>query len=28
MTAIKYRSEDVDGLKVFFREAGRIDSPI
>jgi hypothetical protein len=27
MTAIKYRSEDVDGLKVFWREAGRADAP-
>jgi pimeloyl-ACP methyl ester carboxylesterase len=27
MTAIKYRSEDVDGLKVFYREAGRVDAP-
>jgi pimeloyl-ACP methyl ester carboxylesterase len=27
MTAIKYCSEDVDGLKVFYREAGRVDAP-
>ncbi len=27
MTAIKYRSADVDGLKVFYREAGRADAP-
>jgi pimeloyl-ACP methyl ester carboxylesterase len=27
MTAIKYRSEDVDGLKVFYREAGHADAP-
>jgi pimeloyl-ACP methyl ester carboxylesterase len=27
MTAIKYRSADVDGLKVFYREAGRDDAP-
>ncbi|MGH6839059.1 MAG: alpha/beta fold hydrolase [Methylocella sp.] len=27
MTAIKYSSEDVDGLKVFYREAGRVDAP-
>jgi pimeloyl-ACP methyl ester carboxylesterase len=26
MTAVKYRSEDVDGLKVFYREAGRADA--
>ncbi len=26
MTAIKYRYEDVDGLKVFYREAGRADA--
>jgi pimeloyl-ACP methyl ester carboxylesterase len=26
MTAIKYRSEDVDGLKVFYREAGHADA--
>jgi pimeloyl-ACP methyl ester carboxylesterase len=27
MTAIKYLSEDVDGLKIFYREAGRADAP-
>jgi pimeloyl-ACP methyl ester carboxylesterase len=27
MTAIKYRYEDVDGLKVFYREAGHADAP-
>jgi pimeloyl-ACP methyl ester carboxylesterase len=27
MTAIKYRSADVDGLKVFYREAGAADKP-
>jgi pimeloyl-ACP methyl ester carboxylesterase len=27
MTAIKYRSADVDGLMVFCREAGRADAP-
>jgi pimeloyl-ACP methyl ester carboxylesterase len=27
MTAIKYRSVDVDGLKVFYREAGVADAP-
>src|SRR5437879_5171261 len=27
MTAIKYRSVDVDGLKVFYREAGAADAP-
>jgi pimeloyl-ACP methyl ester carboxylesterase len=27
MTAIKYRSADVDGLKVFYREAGPADAP-
>ena len=26
MTAIKYRYEDVDGLKVFYREAGHADA--
>jgi pimeloyl-ACP methyl ester carboxylesterase len=26
MTAIKYRFEDVDGLKVFYREAGHVDA--
>ena len=27
MAAIRYRSEDVDGLKIFYREAGRADAP-
>ena len=27
MTAICYRKADVDGLKVFYREAGRLDAP-
>jgi pimeloyl-ACP methyl ester carboxylesterase len=27
MTAIKYRSADVDGLKIFYREAGAADKP-
>jgi pimeloyl-ACP methyl ester carboxylesterase len=27
MTAVKYRTEDVDGLRVFCREAGRADAP-
>jgi pimeloyl-ACP methyl ester carboxylesterase len=27
MTAIKYRSADVDGLEVFYREAGSTDMP-
>src|SRR5215510_12985364 len=27
MTAINYRFEDVDGLKIFYREAGRADAP-
>src|SRR5271163_3361346 len=27
MTAIKYRSADVDGLKVFYREAGSAGAP-
>jgi pimeloyl-ACP methyl ester carboxylesterase len=27
MTAITYRNADVDGLKVFYREAGRVDTP-
>jgi pimeloyl-ACP methyl ester carboxylesterase len=27
MTAIKYRSVDVDGLKIFYREAGPADAP-
>src|SRR5260221_937116 len=28
MTAIKYRSADVDGLKIFYREAGAVDAPV
>ena len=28
MTAIKYRSVDVDGLKIFYREAGAPDAPV
>jgi pimeloyl-ACP methyl ester carboxylesterase len=28
MTAIKYRSADVDGLKIFYREAGAADAPV
>src|SRR6201996_4108449 len=27
MTAIKYRTADVDGLKIFYREAGAADAP-
>jgi pimeloyl-ACP methyl ester carboxylesterase len=27
MTTINYRKADVDGLKVFYREAGRVDAP-
>ena len=27
MTTISYRTADVDGLKVFYREAGRVDAP-
>jgi len=27
MTAVNYRFEDVDGLKIFYREAGRADAP-
>ena len=27
MTTIKYSKADVDGLKVFYREAGRVDAP-
>jgi pimeloyl-ACP methyl ester carboxylesterase len=27
MTAIAYRTTDVDGLKIFYREAGRADAP-
>src|ERR1700757_4570887 len=28
MTAINYRTAEVDGLKIFYREAGRSDAPI
>jgi 3-oxoacyl-[acyl-carrier protein] reductase len=28
MTAMKYRSADVDGLKIFYREAGAADAPV
>ena len=28
MTAIKYRCADVDGLKIFYREAGAADAPV
>jgi pimeloyl-ACP methyl ester carboxylesterase len=28
MTAIKYRTADVDGIKVFYREAGATDAPV
>jgi pimeloyl-ACP methyl ester carboxylesterase len=28
MTAVKYRSADVDGLKIFYREAGAADAPV
>ena len=28
MTTINYRAADVDGLKVFYREAGRTDAPM
>jgi pimeloyl-ACP methyl ester carboxylesterase len=28
MTAIKYRTADVDGFKVFYREAGSADAPV
>ncbi len=28
MTAVKYRSADIDGLKVFYREAGAADAPV
>jgi pimeloyl-ACP methyl ester carboxylesterase len=28
MTAIKYRSAEVDGLKIFYREAGAADAPV
>src|SRR5208282_1744829 len=27
MTTINYRSVEVDGLKIFYREAGRVDAP-
>src|SRR2546426_3212655 len=27
MTSVKYRTAEVDGLKVFYREAGRADAP-
>ena len=27
MTAINYRTADVDGFKIFYREAGRSDAP-
>jgi alpha-beta hydrolase superfamily lysophospholipase len=27
MTAVKYRSEDVGGLRIFYREAGGADAP-
>src|SRR5712691_4080153 len=27
MTAIKYRSADVDGVEVFYRQAGHADAP-
>jgi pimeloyl-ACP methyl ester carboxylesterase len=28
MTAIKYRTADVDGLKIFYRESGAADAPV
>jgi hypothetical protein len=28
MTTINYRTADVEGLKVFYREAGRPDAPM
>ena len=28
MTTINYRTADVEGLKVFYREAGRADAPM
>ena len=28
MTAIHYRTADAEGLKVFYREAGRTDAPM
>ena len=27
MTAVKYRTADVDGLNIFYREAGSADAP-
>ena len=27
MTAIKYRTADVDGFKIFYREAGTVGTP-
>jgi len=27
MTTINYRKADVDGLKIFYREAGRVGAP-
>jgi pimeloyl-ACP methyl ester carboxylesterase len=27
MTAIHYRTAEVDGLRIFYREAGRVDAP-
>src|SRR4030095_3558421 len=27
MTSIKYRTSDVDGFKIFYREAGTVDAP-
>ncbi|MGY4465602.1 pimeloyl-ACP methyl ester carboxylesterase [Bradyrhizobium sp. LB9.1b] len=27
MTGIKYRSADIDGFKIFYREAGAADAP-
>jgi pimeloyl-ACP methyl ester carboxylesterase len=28
MTIVHYRNRDVDGLKIFYREAGRLDAPL
>ena len=28
MTVVKYRTADVDGFKVFYREAGSADAPV
>lgn len=28
MTAVRYRSADVDGLRIFYREAGAADAPV